>query len=104
MPVLAQGSTSNEHGGVDVSWISEGSSKQETDFNLEEIKLTPHELARDEITAMFDVTPRQIRRYVEPLTDLGVLVSATTRAPYHLAFPARLAPQWLPGLFPAQTP
>ena len=62
------------------------------------------ELARDEITAMFDVTPRQARRYVEPLTELGVLVSATTRAPYHLAFPARLAPQWLPGLFPKMTP
>jgi len=58
------------------------------------------ELARDEITAMFDVTPRQARRYVEPLTDLGVLVAKTTRAPYHLAFPAKLAPQWMPGLFP----
>jgi len=57
-------------------------------------------LARDEITSMFDVTPRQARRYVEPLTDLGVLVSETTRAPYHLAFPAKLAPQWMPGLFP----
>ena len=60
------------------------------------------ELARDEITSMFDVTPRQSRRYVEPLTDLGVLVSETTRAPYHLAFPAKLAPQWMPGLFPEQ--
>lgn len=58
------------------------------------------ELAREEITSMFDVTPRQSRRYVEPLTDLGVLVSETTRAPYHLAFPARLSPQWMPGLFP----
>ena len=58
------------------------------------------ELAREEITSMFDVTPRQTRRYVEPLTELGVLVSETTRAPYHLAFPARLAPQWMPGLFP----
>jgi Fic family protein len=58
------------------------------------------ELARDEIASMFDVTPRQARRYVEPLTELGVLVSETTRAPYHLAFPARLAPQWMPGLFP----
>lgn len=58
------------------------------------------ELAREEITSMFDVTPRQSRRYVEPLTNLGVLVSETTRAPYHLAFPARLAPQWMPGLFP----
>jgi Fic family protein len=61
------------------------------------------ELARDEITAMFAVTPRQARRYVEPLTELGVLVSETTRAPYHLAFPAKLAPQWLPGLFPAKS-
>jgi Fic family protein len=59
-------------------------------------------LAREEITSMFDVTPRQARRYVEPLTDLGVLVSETTRAPYHLAFPAKLAPQWMPGLFPEQ--
>ena len=58
------------------------------------------ELARDEITSMFDVTPRQARRYVEPLTNLGVLVSETTRAPYHLPFPAKLAPQWMPGLFP----
>ena len=58
------------------------------------------ELARDEIASMFDVTPRHARRYVEPLTDLGVLVSETTRAPYHLAFPAKLAPQWMPGLFP----
>jgi Fic family protein len=58
------------------------------------------ELAREEITSMFDVTPRQARRYVEPLTDPGVLVSETTRTPYHLAFPAKLAPQWMPGLFP----
>jgi Fic family protein len=62
------------------------------------------ELARDEIASMFEVTPRQARRYVEPLTDLGVLVSDTIRAPYHLAFPARLAPQWMPGLFPEKRP
>jgi Fic family protein len=62
------------------------------------------ELEREEITSMFDVTARQARRYVEPLTDLGVLVSETTRAPYHLAFPAKLAPQWMPGLFPEQRP
>ena len=61
------------------------------------------ELARDEIAPMFDVTPRHARRYVEPLTDLGVLTSETTRAPYHLAFPAKLAPQWMPGLFPEKT-
>ena len=53
---------------------------------------------------MFDVTTRHARRYVEPLTDLGVLVSETIRAPYHLAFPAKLAPQWMPGLFPEKRP
>ncbi len=58
------------------------------------------ELARDEIALMFDVGERQTRRYVEPLAELGVLVSETIRAPYHLAFPATLAPQWMPGLFP----
>ena len=58
------------------------------------------ELARDEIAPMFDVTPRQARRYIEPLVDYGVLVSETTRTPYHLAFPAKLASQWMPGLFP----
>ena len=62
------------------------------------------ELARDEIAPMFDVTTRHARRYVEPLTDLGVLVSETIRAPYHLAFPAKLAPQWMPGLFPEKRP
>ena len=61
------------------------------------------ELARDEIASLFDVTPRQARRYVEPLADLGVLVSETIRAPNHLAFPARLAPQWMPGLFQGET-
>ena len=62
------------------------------------------ELARDEIAPMFDVTTRHARRYVEPLTDLGVLVSETIRAPYNLAFPAKLAPQWMPGLFPEKRP
>lgn len=61
------------------------------------------ELARDEIALMFDVGERQTRRYVEPLANLGVLVSETIRAPYHLAFPAKLAPQWMPGLFPEKT-
>lgn len=61
------------------------------------------ELARDEISQMFDVTPRQARRYIEPLSEAGVLVSETTRAPYHLAFPAKLASQWMPGLFPEKT-
>ena len=61
------------------------------------------ELRRDEIAPMFDVTPRHARRYVEPLTERGVLISATIRAPFRLAFPAKLATQWMPGLFPEKT-
>jgi hypothetical protein len=37
------------------------------------------------------------------LLDLGVLVSESTRAPLRLAFPAALAPRWMPGLFPERT-
>jgi len=58
------------------------------------------ELPRDEIAPMFDVTPRHARRYVEPLTERGVLISETIRAPFRLAFPAKLASRWMPGLFP----
>lgn len=58
------------------------------------------ELSRDEIAPMFGVSPRHARRYVEPLTEKGVLVSDNLRAPFRLAFPAELAPSWMPGLFP----
>jgi len=61
------------------------------------------ELRRDEVAPMFDVTPRHARRYVEPLAERGVLISATIRAPFRLAFPATLATQWMPGLFPEKT-
>ena len=58
------------------------------------------ELPRDEIAPMFGVTARHARRYIEPLTERGVLIAETIRAPFRLAFPAKLAPQWMPGLFP----
>ena len=60
------------------------------------------QLPRDEIAPMFGVTPRHARRYVEPLTERGALVSEGIRAPFTLAFPATLAPRWMPGLFPEQ--
>ncbi|WP_154661687.1 hypothetical protein [Megalodesulfovibrio gigas] len=34
------------------------------------------------------------------LQDQGVVTSESSRAPLRLAFPARLAPRWMPGLFP----
>jgi len=58
------------------------------------------ELPRAEVPSMLGVGERQARRVVSALLDRGVLVSDSTRAPLHLAFPAALAPQWMPGLFP----
>jgi hypothetical protein len=34
--------------------------------------------------------------------DIGALSSTSTRAPLKLAFPAKLAGRWMPGLFPEE--
>jgi len=50
------------------------------------------------------VIPGALRRRVAAaLTERGVLVSDTTRTPLRLAFPAKLAPRWMPGLFPEKS-
>jgi len=59
------------------------------------------ELPRDEVAPMFGVTPRHARRYLEPLTEQGILTSENLRSPFRLTFPAKLAAHWMPGLFPA---
>ena len=58
------------------------------------------ELPRAEVATLLDVVDRHARRFVEPLTAMGVVVSEGTRAPLRLAFPATLASRWMPGLFP----
>jgi Fic family protein len=58
------------------------------------------ELPRGEAAGIVDTGDRQARRIVSALLDRGVLTSETTRAPLRLAFPAALAPRWMPGLFP----
>jgi hypothetical protein len=58
------------------------------------------ELPRGDAAAVVGTGDRQARRVVSALLDRGVLVSASTRAPLRLAFPATLASRWLPGLFP----
>lgn len=45
MPVLDQTAAQNMYGGVSVAWTTEGGAKAETDMNLKEVTLTPHELA-----------------------------------------------------------
>lgn len=58
------------------------------------------ELPRGETAAAVGTGERQARRVLSALLEAGILVSASARAPVRLAFPAALAPRWMPGLFP----
>ncbi len=57
-------------------------------------------LPRSDVAGILGTSDRHARRVVAALSEHGVLVSKSTRAPLHLAFPARLASRWMPGLFP----
>lgn len=58
------------------------------------------ELPRGDVDELLNVSERQARRVTGALLKRGVLVSETPRAPLRLAFPAQLAAEWMPGLFP----
>ena len=57
-------------------------------------------LPRGDVAGLVGVSARHGRRIVASLTERGVLVADSSRAPLRLAFPATLAPRWTPGLFP----
>lgn len=61
------------------------------------------ELPRGEVATVLGTSDRQARRVSAALIERQVLVSESSRAPLRLAFPARLAARWLPGLFPERT-
>lgn len=58
------------------------------------------ELPRSEVSNLLGVSDRQGRRVISALIERGVLTAKSDRAPLSLAFPARLAYRWMPGLFP----
>jgi Fic family protein len=58
------------------------------------------EVPRGEIALLLGVSDRQARRVSAALLEGEVLVSDSPRGPLRLALPARLAPRWMPGLFP----
>lgn len=60
------------------------------------------ELPRGDVAKLLNVGDRQARRVTSALIEHEVLTSESTRAPLRLAFPARLAGRWMPGLFPEQ--
>ncbi|MDZ7751416.1 MAG: Fic family protein [Gammaproteobacteria bacterium] len=61
------------------------------------------EVPRGDTAGIVGTGDRQARRIVSALLEADVLTSASPRAPLRLAFPAKLASRWLPGLFPEQT-
>jgi Fic family protein len=62
------------------------------------------ELPRGDADAVVGTGERQARRIVSALLHKEVLISASSRAPLRLAFPAALASRWMPGLFPEKLP
>jgi Fic family protein len=58
------------------------------------------EVLRGDVAGIVGAGERHARRIVSALVARGVLTSESSRAPLRLAFPAALAPRWLPGLFP----
>lgn len=58
------------------------------------------ELPRGDVTTLLQTSERSARRVTSALLDAEILTSESPRAPLHLAFPARLASRWMPGLFP----
>ncbi|MCP4195173.1 MAG: Fic family protein [Planctomycetaceae bacterium] len=57
-------------------------------------------LSRADAVTLLGVNERTVRRITSALIDSGALTSTSTRAPLQLAFPAKLAGRWMPGLFP----
>jgi Fic family protein len=68
--------------------------------NVLEAVLYRGELPRGEIAEILHTGVRQAQRIVAEIVKAGVLVSDDTRAPLRIAFPATLAAEWMPGLFP----
>ena len=58
------------------------------------------ELPRGDVGALLGTSDRHARRVIAALVGRNVLVSGGPRDPFRLAFPAALAPRWMPGLFP----
>ena len=58
------------------------------------------ELPRTDVPTIVGTGARQARRIASQLLDADIVQSESPRAPLRIAFPARLAGRWMPGLFP----
>lgn len=57
-------------------------------------------LERGEVDTMLGMSERAARRITSALLKAGAITSESSRAPLYLAFPAKYAERWMPGLFP----
>ena len=60
------------------------------------------QIERGEVEVLLGKTDRTARRVTSALLEAGALSSASPRSPLMLAFPAKYAGRWMPGLFPEQ--
>lgn len=60
------------------------------------------QVERGEVEVVLGASGRTARRVTSALLEAGALSSASTRAALKLAFPAKYAGRWMPGLFPDQ--
>lgn len=58
------------------------------------------EIARADVPDVLGLSDRAARRVTSSLVEVGAIRSESTRTPLQLAFPAKLAGRWMPGLFP----
>ncbi len=59
-------------------------------------------LDRAEVAPLLGLSERAARRITSALIGLGAIRSESTRSPLLLAFPAKFADRWMPGLFPEE--
>lgn len=79
--------------------IRAGALPAKSDLVLKAI-LYQGELSRSDVSDILGASDRTARRVTSSLIESGALKSESSRAPLLLAFPAKLAGRWMPGLFP----
>ena len=79
--------------------IRAGSLPAQSDAVLQSV-LYEGKMPKRQVASIANVSSRQARRITSALIEREVLTSKNLRAPLRLAFPAKLASRWMPGLFP----
>jgi Fic family protein len=86
-------------------WVDEqialGTLHEKSGLILEAI-LYRGELPRGDAAELLGSSSRTASRVVSGLIDHEVVTSESSKAPLRIHFPAKLAPRWMPGLFPEQ--